>query len=350
MSDRLSGSNTQRFANLCSQVRERKKEAGKKNGYDLILVDDQKAGSSGSTSASGSRQAPLERANTSGSYNRLRTGRQVLVLTDDDASVSGDEDSISNNSTTQTAVDDLYSERGSARSRKSRYMNDVKRAIVERAADVGFIIGSEVRLPWKKLPELCAKNGVYIDNYPDRVDSPFEDEINFWNEGIRCLTVGEGDALLHALQSEKTYPMQFLSEKNPSDILNNRQPVIVYAPPPSDSPHERSKRIFLGRSYDYQGHPRIGSKTAKKRCLVNPLANKPEKRRQLFKEIQRSQPNVRIRRTLAPVHPRIPTTSNAETDSSVEISDDFLKTMEKRLFNYVFTYAERAMHSRDARR
>ncbi|KIL66502.1 hypothetical protein M378DRAFT_160974 [Amanita muscaria Koide BX008] len=76
--------------------------------------------------------------------------------------------------------------------------------------------------------------------------------------------------------------MQFLSEKSPSDILNNRQPVIVYAPPPSDSPHERSKRIFLSRSYDYQGHPRIGSKTAKKRCLVNPLADKPEKRRQLF--------------------------------------------------------------------
>ncbi|KAM6501803.1 hypothetical protein JOM56_001780 [Amanita muscaria] len=139
--------------------------------------------------------------------------------------------------------------------RRPYYIN-VKKAIVNEANKAGVDIPWQV-LPWKRLPNICAKFGVYINNYPDGLASPFESVVVPCHLGLSGLSDDEHKTLIHVLRREKIYPMRFLRVEDEHDIMNNRFPVLIYAPPPPDSPRSRSKRIFLDGTYDYKGHRQV---------------------------------------------------------------------------------------------
>ncbi|KAF8629324.1 hypothetical protein AX15_003507 [Amanita polypyramis BW_CC] len=137
--------------------------------------------------------------------------------------------------------------------RSKTYRRDVRKAIAEAAALAGLELNPD-NLPWIRLPKMIAQAGLYIDNYPTGVTSPFGGPKR--NNSSGDLYNSEHRAIIYALTVEKRYPMQFVKADNKRDLLDSKKPVIIYASPPANSPQERSQQYYLDGSYDYKGHRR----------------------------------------------------------------------------------------------
>ncbi|KAM6501804.1 hypothetical protein JOM56_001781 [Amanita muscaria] len=136
---------------------------------------------------------------------------------------------------------------------KKAYARLVKRPLIDNAAKFGLQL-NEHGFPWKSLPEHCAKAGLYIDNYPHGVLSPFGDQGRSVILSIADLTKSEKQAIVDSLTTKTVHPMSFAKAQNPDDIKESRFPVLIYEPPPPGSAQKRSKRFFLDGSFDFEGY------------------------------------------------------------------------------------------------
>ncbi|KIL66475.1 hypothetical protein M378DRAFT_197516 [Amanita muscaria Koide BX008] len=136
---------------------------------------------------------------------------------------------------------------------KKTYARLVKRPLIDNAAKFGLQL-NEHAFPWKSLPEHCAKAGLYIDNYPHGVLSPFGDQGRSVILSIADLPKSEKQAIVDSLTTKTVHPMSFAKAQNPDDIKESRLPVLIYEPPPPGSAQKRSKRFFLDGSFDFEGY------------------------------------------------------------------------------------------------
>ncbi|KAF8636788.1 hypothetical protein AX17_003266 [Amanita inopinata Kibby_2008] len=108
----------------------------------------------------------------------------------------------------------------------------------------------EEKFMWGKLPRHCAQYGVYIDNYPQGVSTPFS---TARHHGLSHIPIEALHKLFHALRDEKVHPMSFKKSNDALGIRNNKIPVLIFAP----SQNKKQKQVYLdGRhSYKIQENP-----------------------------------------------------------------------------------------------
>ncbi|KIL66500.1 hypothetical protein M378DRAFT_177841 [Amanita muscaria Koide BX008] len=261
--------NSRGFLALRHQVEKLGEEAYEKHGCNFvaILVDEPELNRESrlnkpsmiykTLGVSGRTYSELFAVNLKLSLNPLISERcehrasrgKVLSRGHGDGNLSRDPDQYFGNQSSDY-LDQDFSPRNRAPGsyiRRPYYIN-AKKAIVNEANKAGVDIHWG-KLPWKRLPNICAKFGVYINNYPDGLASPFESVDVPFHLGLAGLSDDEHKTLIHALRREKMYPMHFLRVED--------ERVLIYAPPPPDSPRSRSKRIFLDGTYDYKGHRQV---------------------------------------------------------------------------------------------
>jgi hypothetical protein len=71
--------------------------------------------------------------------------------------------------------------------------------------------------PWANITQICAKRGVYIDNYPD-VPIPSNKDGGQHSKGIGNIKKHQQRLLIDALHAE-IHPLQFVKHKNMSGMF-----------------------------------------------------------------------------------------------------------------------------------
>lgn len=72
-------------------------------------------------------------------------------------------------------------------------------------------------LPWVTILQLCADNGVYIDNYPENVPEPCGKENGARNKGVGNLTKQERATIIEAFNAT-TNAMKFVRIQKPAGM------------------------------------------------------------------------------------------------------------------------------------
>lgn len=70
-------------------------------------------------------------------------------------------------------------------------------------------------LPWVNILHICAKYGIFINNYPEDVPVPGGKENGGRNKGVGNISKQERLLIIQALHAAKN-PMQFVKARNPA--------------------------------------------------------------------------------------------------------------------------------------